>query len=517
MQRIMWLGARVRRALFTGFRPGPSPGHTTPVELLTSRRAIMSGSTTGRWQAILATFALILAVLPLAATGSAEAQSVPVFGVDRSWGVWVRDFAANGWVTITVDSTVVYGPFQTDGGGDANIGFDPALDLEVGDVVTVSDGTSTKTLTVVDVPVWFDEMDLTVSGIAPAGSQVRVDFGPAWREVTAEGDGSWVAHLGMAPGQDSEGQGQLTVFGGNMGGAAMVCDEDRDCIAISFRAPYIHVSPVDDHLFGDNWAPGPVTVKVNDVSLLPEPDENGHLEFSFTDYGINVADGDVVVATQHGWIADVEVVLVEITAVNTATGVVSGSAPDGALVDVVAWTDNGSARRVATATNGMFSVNFSIEGVPDDWEPNTVTLTPGSKLRAHVYDDRYYPDHDATYHDRNLPTAYEVFTFGPPVDVAATNVAKAGRTIAVKWRVEFYGEPVSDPGHFVSVTSQTSQGAPTYDDQIETYSGNSGLQYLGDGWWQYNWKTPKSYAGQTFVMVLTLADGSTYTAYFDFR
>ena len=46
-------------------------------------------------------------------------------------------------------------------------------------------------------------------------------------------------------------------------------------------------------------------------------------------------------------------------------------------------------------------------------------------------------------------------------------------------------------------------------DTIETYSGNSGLQYLGNGNWQFNWKTPKSYAGQCRVMRLNLADGIT--------
>jgi len=33
------------------------------------------------------------------------------------------------------------------------------------------------------------------------------------------------------------------------------------------------------------------------------------------------------------------------------------------------------------------------------------------------------------------------------------------------------------------------------------------LQYLGDGTWQFNWKTPKNYAGQCRTLSLNLKDG----------
>lgn len=56
------------------------------------------------------------------------------------------------------------------------------------------------------------------------------------------------------------------------------------------------------------------------------------------------------------------------------------------------------------------------------------------------------------------------------------------------------------------------------EDAIETYAGGSGLQYLGAGNWQFNWKVPKSYPGQCRVLRLDLADGATlYTAVFQFR
>jgi hypothetical protein len=110
--------------------------------------------------------------------------------------------------------------------------------------------------------------------------------------------------------------------------------------------------------------------------------------------------------------------------------------------------------------------------------------------------------------------------FFAPIDNDAVNSAKAGQTIPTKWRLTTAdGTPVSDPASFVSLSSQSAGGecggAP--DDAIEDYSGNSGLQYLGDGNWQFNWKTPKSYAGQCRTMTLTLSDGTTHSASFMFR
>jgi hypothetical protein len=86
--------------------------------------------------------------------------------------------------------------------------------------------------------------------------------------------------------------------------------------------------------------------------------------------------------------------------------------------------------------------------------------------------------------------------------MGATNIAKAGQTIAVKWRLtDANGVPVGEASSFVNLFSQPGSceaGGPS--DAIETYSGSSGLQYLGDGYWQFNWKTPKAYAGKCRTM-----------------
>jgi hypothetical protein len=110
--------------------------------------------------------------------------------------------------------------------------------------------------------------------------------------------------------------------------------------------------------------------------------------------------------------------------------------------------------------------------------------------------------------------------FGPPIDNDAVNTVQAGQAIPVKWHLDdAAGNPVSDPASFVSLTSQSGGGAcggpPA--SAAESAAGNSGLQYLGNGDWQFNWKTPKAYAGQCRTMTLTLNDGSTHQASFQFK
>lgn len=98
------------------------------------------------------------------------------------------------------------------------------------------------------------------------------------------------------------------------------------------------------------------------------------------------------------------------------------------------------------------------------------------------------------------------------------NVAKAGRTIPLKWRVtDGNGLPVTDLSSVsVTVSSLTCDLGST-SDQVEGYaSGTSGLQHLGDGYYQYNGRTPKGYATSSTTLALDLGDGVNHTAAFRF-
>ncbi|MFM1752396.1 MAG: hypothetical protein RL119_1358, partial [Actinomycetota bacterium] len=119
-------------------------------------------------------------------------------------------------------------------------------------------------------------------------------------------------------------------------------------------------------------------------------------------------------------------------------------------------------------------------------------------------------------------TNWTVDGFFNPVDMNdIVNVAQAGRAVPLKWRVrDEAGDPVSDASSFVSMTTSTFScltSSVVVQDGVESYTGGSGLRYLGDGYWQFNWATPKSYAGHCRTVTLELSDGSTISAKFRFR
>ena len=55
-------------------------------------------------------------------------------------------------------------------------------------------------------------------------------------------------------------------------------------------------------------------------------------------------------------------------------------------------------------------------------------------------------------------------------------------------------------------------------DLLEEYaSGSSGLQNHGDGYYQFNWKTPTNYANTCKTFVVNLLDGATTHLQADFQ
>ncbi len=115
---------------------------------------------------------------------------------------------------------------------------------------------------------------------------------------------------------------------------------------------------------------------------------------------------------------------------------------------------------------------------------------------------------------------YTFSGFHAPIDNDKVNNAKAGQAVPVKWRLtDAAGNPVSDPSSFVRLRSTGGACGGQATDDVEAYApGSSGLQYLGNGEWQFNWKTDKQWKGQCRTLVLELADGIIgRTATFQFK
>ena len=114
---------------------------------------------------------------------------------------------------------------------------------------------------------------------------------------------------------------------------------------------------------------------------------------------------------------------------------------------------------------------------------------------------------------------YDFVGWQPPVaDEPAVNVVAAGQIVPLKWRLlDAAGAPVTtlSAAAVTSAAHACDAGVPG-DPVDEVAVGASGLQNLGDGYYQYNWRTPRTYAGTCRTLRLDLAEGELHTAEFRF-
>ena len=115
--------------------------------------------------------------------------------------------------------------------------------------------------------------------------------------------------------------------------------------------------------------------------------------------------------------------------------------------------------------------------------------------------------------------AWDFVGFSQPIDNAPVlNRATAGLAIPVKWRIlGASGAPVTTLASArLTVTGLSCALGSTVDLIEETASGESGLKNLGNGYYQLNWKSPKTYASSCKVLHLDIGDGVLHDALFQF-
>jgi len=106
--------------------------------------------------------------------------------------------------------------------------------------------------------------------------------------------------------------------------------------------------------------------------------------------------------------------------------------------------------------------------------------------------------------------AYGFLGLFAPIDKPTTmNVSKAGQAIPLKWRlVDASNQPVTNLAAVTVTVQGMSCAIGTTNDAVEEYAaGTSGLQNLGDGYYQFNWKTPTNYAGSCKSISLDFGAG----------
>ena len=116
--------------------------------------------------------------------------------------------------------------------------------------------------------------------------------------------------------------------------------------------------------------------------------------------------------------------------------------------------------------------------------------------------------------------AWTFVGFTQPVDNGGVlNALQAGQAVPLKWRLlDPTGAPVTDlASAAIQVASFTCPGAAATDAVEEFAEAGSGLKNLGNGYYQFNWKTSKSYAGSCRRLDLDLGEGLTRSALFKFK
>lgn len=180
---------------------------------------------------------------------------------------------------------------------------------------------------------------------------------------------------------------------------------------------------------------------------------------------------------------------------------------------------NAPASASWTATDGGSGVaagyEFGSFGVPtNSVGPKTAVAAAGIISRDNV----------GNTNSASPPCSYAVhFNFAgfrTPVDNnGVLNTANSGQAIPLKWELRDHaGNPVTTLASVMVTVTTLSCSYGTTTDLIEEYaSGSSGLQNHGGGSYQFNWKTPTSYAKSCKTMKLDLGEGIFRTAVFEFR
>ena len=345
------------------------------------------------------------------------------------------------------------------------IGFTNPARVEAGERYTIVLAPAEKTG--VDVPalIWWGTGDVYVRGTGYTHEIGHGPVTPGWSEI---GYATGVIDLGFRAyvlAADADGDGVDDSIGTGSGG-------------------------FDD---GGGTAGSIVDTAGHDVLVASDPDG-----VKITVEGVGT---DKATFTVCGFILRLapgsEVVL---SCGSITTRVISGSAElvlgDGLTVvtvpeGVIATLDEGADGSFSLSGISGGSVTVTVDGVSN-------TAAPGQTLTLRAWDFIGFDD--------------------PVNNDSVLNVVKAGQAVPLRWRVlDASGAPVSDLANATVRVSSLACSAGAGSDQLEeTGAGNSKLQNLGDGYYQLNWKTPKTYANLCKTMRLDIGDGVEHTALFRF-
>ena len=317
-------------------------------------------------------------------------DSVTVTIDDPSNGVGV-DFTD----TKTVDSNGMVVFYGLDG-----------LQLGTGMVVTMTDGVVFKSHTVINLQVTGVNVATDViSGTGQVGANIQVQHcqynGCLWRRwTTIQPDGTWQVDFSVVgPGSDEK---QLLDIVPGTSAEALYPDPDADHTDVDIYMNQKFVAyPEEERVDGTGWVlSATVTVEINDPGTLTTPDYTGTMtvtqapwDASRTWFNIDfngqydLQSGDVVTVTDGTTTKVHTVTSVQITKVDPATDVISGTAAPYSFVDLQTCEAGGCTYRTELAdSNGNWAADFSVAG-DQAWEQTVFDIVSTTTGDARQWDD----------------------------------------------------------------------------------------------------------------------------------
>jgi hypothetical protein len=250
------------------------------------------------------------------------------------------------------------------------IDLNGSIDIKTGDIVTVTDGITTRTHTVLNLDVTnVDSSSNTISGTADTGAEVYVfQYSPDYHGelMTTAADGNWQVN----------GEGVLDMVPG-AGGRSEIRDAQGNSTAVDWSIPNPTIStyPIYEAIELSGWKEGAdVHLTVEDLTTPTSPDFEGDYTIKTADWDPNwpylwidlnglfdIKTGDIVTVTDGITIRTHTVRNLDVTNVDKTANTVSGTADPRAQVFVVVWGYN----EVPTTAdgNGNWTVDFTSQGI----------------------------------------------------------------------------------------------------------------------------------------------------------
>jgi hypothetical protein len=332
------------------------------------------------------------------------------------------DDPANGPGSDYSDTTTAH--TSTEPPGDFQFELAGVFDIAAGHLVSVSDGTTTKTHTVTGLTVTaVDPYADTVSGTAAPGSEVFVGVHSAppeiGRIVVADGSGSWIADFSVVGANPGEDVVDLQPFIGGPNptpastGWASQQDDDGDSTEVNpwFAPPppEVWVDPVTDDVRGGvfgHWPAGAaVVLEIDDPTNGPGVDytdsavaQPGSVEqffdFRFALAGVfDIQPGHEVTVTDGTATKTLVVTDLTVTGFDFGTNTVSGTATPGTPVTVITASfqlintqaDSGTGAWSATVPPGA-AKGAAYETDPDN-DHTSINYAFGATIQGSVLGD----------------------------------------------------------------------------------------------------------------------------------